>query len=81
MIHREELRNLGWNDALLDAVEEVERALPAVGETSFEADDALDFFAGWAPPPCASIDLASTTSVALEGLTLGPTARRGNRAA
>ena len=62
MIYREELRNLGWSDALLDAVEEVERALPGVEETSLEADDGLDFFAGWSPPPCTSIDLASTAS-------------------
>jgi hypothetical protein len=81
MIYRVELGNLGWSDDLLDAVEEVERALPGVGETSFEADDGLDFFAGWSPPPCTSIDLASTASVALEGLTLGPAARRGKQAA
>jgi hypothetical protein len=73
MIYREKLRNLGWSDALLDAVEEVERALPGVGETTFEADDGLDFFAGWAPPPCTSIDLASTALEALGLLTATPT--------
>ena len=79
MIYREELKNLGWSDDLISAVEEIERALPRVVESDSEVYEPADLVAGWAPPPCAMVDLASTTPPALQGLTLGRPGRRGGQ--
>ena len=79
MIYREELKNLGWNDELLDAVEELERALPRVPEFDSEAYQPAVFFEEWAPPPCTMIDLAGTTPPVLQGLTLGGPQRKSGQ--
>jgi hypothetical protein len=76
MIYREELKNLGWSDELLNAVEDVERAIPNVFQPDDEAHEPSDLIGGWAPPPCIMIDLASTTPPALQGLLLGRPGRR-----
>jgi hypothetical protein len=79
MIYREELKNLGWSNELIDAVEEIERALPRVAEPDSEVYEPSDLMTGWAPPPCTMVDLASTTPPALEGLTLGRPGRRSGQ--
>jgi hypothetical protein len=76
MIYREELKELGWSNELLDAIEAMERAIPKVLESDTEAYQPALFVDEWAPPPCAMIDLASTTPPVLDGLTLGRAKRR-----
>lgn len=76
MIYRQELKDLGWSNELLDAIEDMERALPQVLESRKETFEPVVLVEEWAPPPCDTIDLASTTPPAFPGLTLGGSKRR-----
>jgi hypothetical protein len=76
MIYREELKELGWSNELLDAIEDLERAIPTVLESETEAYQPALFVEEWGPPPCTMIDLATTTAPVLHGLTLGRARRR-----